>query len=141
MKLSDPNRLLRGFGLARLAVAALLLAVGPMLPEDLMPDANRPVLALTLLAVVLTSGALTFYSPVAKPHRIAWLVCLGLAFGIPMALILGHFIADLLYGLRPTDPLTIVIGTLVILIVSLFAGYVPARRASRVDPMVSLRCE
>src|SRR5262249_44591638 len=46
------------------------------LPEDLMPDANRPVLALTLLAVVLTSGALTFYSPVAKPLRIAWLVCL-----------------------------------------------------------------
>ena len=76
MKLSDPNRLLRGFGLARLAVAALLLAIGPLLPEDLMPDANRPVLALTLLAVVLTSGALAAFSPVAKPLRIAWLVCL-----------------------------------------------------------------
>jgi two-component system sensor histidine kinase PilS (NtrC family) len=76
MTLSDPNRLLRAFGLARLAVAALLLAIGPLLPEDLMPDANRPVLALTLLAVVLTSGALSAFSPVAKPTRIAWLVCL-----------------------------------------------------------------
>ena len=67
MTLSDPNRLLRAFGLARLAVAALLLAIGPLLPEDLMPDANRPVLALTLLAVVLTSGALSAFSPVARP--------------------------------------------------------------------------
>jgi hypothetical protein len=76
MTLSDPNRRLRAFGLARLAVAALLLALGPLLPEDLMPDANRPVLALTLLAVVLTSGALSAFSPVTKPTRIAWLVCL-----------------------------------------------------------------
>jgi len=73
--------------------------------------------------------------------EILWLVCLGLAFGIPMALILGRFITDLLYGLRPTDALTIVAGISVMLIVSLLAGYIPARRASRVDPMVSLRCE
>jgi hypothetical protein len=53
MTLSDPNRLLRAFGLARLAVAALLLAIGPLLPEDLMPDANRPVLALTLLEPIM----------------------------------------------------------------------------------------
>src|SRR4029453_3603977 len=64
------------FGLARLAVAALLLAIGPLLPEDLMPGANRPGLGLTLLPVVLTSGALSAFSPVAKPTRIAWLVCL-----------------------------------------------------------------
>ena len=76
MTLSDPNRLLRAFGLARLAVAALLLAVGPLLPEELMPGANRAVLALTLLAMVLTSAALARLLPVAKPHRIAWLVCL-----------------------------------------------------------------
>jgi two-component system sensor histidine kinase PilS (NtrC family) len=76
MTLSDPNRLLRAFGLARLAVAALLLAVGPLLPEELMPGANRAVLALTLLAMVLTSAALAAFSPVAKPYRIAWLVCL-----------------------------------------------------------------
>src|SRR5262245_33220702 len=73
--------------------------------------------------------------------EITRLVCLGLAFGVPLALILGRFVADLLYGLEPTDPLTIVAGILVMLIVALLAGYVPARRASRVDPMTSLRCE
>jgi predicted permease len=73
--------------------------------------------------------------------EIICLVCLGLALGIPLALVLGRFVADLLYGLTSTDPLTIVAGTMVMLIVTLLAGYVPARRASRVDPMVSLRCE
>jgi predicted permease len=85
----------------------------------------------------------------AQPHvvlamilkEIIWLVCLGLALGIPLALILGRFIADLLYGLTSTDPLTIVVGTLVMLIVALLAGYVPARRATKVDPLVALRCE
>src|SRR6266850_2020341 len=76
MKLGDSNRLLRGFGLARLGVAALLLALGPMLPEELMPGANRNILALSLLTVVVTSGALAAFTPVAKPFRIAWLICL-----------------------------------------------------------------
>ncbi len=76
MTLVDSNRLLRGFGLARLGVAALLLALGPMLPEELMPGANRTILALALLMVVITSGALAAATPVAKPLRIAWLICL-----------------------------------------------------------------
>ena len=76
MKLGDSNRLLRGFGLARLGVAALLLALGPMLPDELMPGANRSILALSLLTVVVTSGALTAFTPVVKPLRIAWLICL-----------------------------------------------------------------
>ena len=74
-------------------------------------------------------------------REIVWLVCLGLALGIPLALALGRFAAELLYGLRPNDPLTIVAGAVVMLIVALLAGYVPARRASRVDPMVALRSE
>jgi ABC-type antimicrobial peptide transport system permease subunit len=73
--------------------------------------------------------------------EIAWLVCLGLAFGISLALILGRFIADLLYGLTSTDPLTIVVGALVLLIIVLIASYVPARRATKVDPLEALRHE
>ena len=76
MKLGDSNRLLRGFGLARLGVAALLLGLGPMLPEELMPGANRSILALALLTVVVTSGALTAFTPVVTSLRIAWLICL-----------------------------------------------------------------
>jgi two-component system sensor histidine kinase PilS (NtrC family) len=76
MKLADSHSLLRGFGLARLAVAALLLAVGPALPEELLPGTNRGVLALALLVVVGSSGVLIALAPAIKPHRVAWLVCL-----------------------------------------------------------------
>jgi two-component system sensor histidine kinase PilS (NtrC family) len=76
MKLGDSNRLLRGFGLARLAVAVLLLALGPMLPEELMPSGNGNILALALLTVVVTSGALAAFTPVTRPLRVAWLICL-----------------------------------------------------------------
>ena len=76
MKLADSNSLLRGFGLARLGVAALLLAVGPALPDDMSPGTNRGILALSLLVVVGSSGALVAFAPMARPHRVAWLVCL-----------------------------------------------------------------
>ena len=76
MKLADSNSLLRGFGLARLGVAALLLAVGPALPDDMIPGTNRGILALSLLVVVGSSGALVAFAPMARPHRVAWLVCL-----------------------------------------------------------------
>jgi macrolide transport system ATP-binding/permease protein len=68
-------------------------------------------------------------------------VCSGLVIGIPLSLILGRFVADLLYGITPADPLTIVAGALVLTIVALLAGYLPARRASQVDPMEALRRE
>jgi two-component system, NtrC family, sensor histidine kinase PilS len=76
MKLADSHSLLRGFGLARLAVAALLLAVGPALPEELLPGTNRGVLAVALLVVVGSSGLLITLVPASQPHRVAWLVCL-----------------------------------------------------------------
>jgi ABC-type antimicrobial peptide transport system permease subunit len=46
-----------------------------------------------------------------------------------------------LYELKPNDPLTIVLATLLLAVMALVAGYLPARRASRVDPMVALREE
>jgi len=76
MKLADSNSLLRGFGLARLGIAALLLAVGPALPDEMIPGTNRGTLALALLVVVGSSGALIAFAPMARPHRVAWLVCL-----------------------------------------------------------------
>jgi putative ABC transport system permease protein len=67
------------------------------------------------------------------------LVGSGIVIGIVGALILARLTASLLYQLEPTDPLTFVITVVVLLIVAVSAGYLPALRASRVDPMSALR--
>jgi ABC-type antimicrobial peptide transport system permease subunit len=69
------------------------------------------------------------------------LVTLGVVIGIGMALGLARYLQSLLYGIRPVDPLAYAAGTLLLVAVTLGACYVPARRATRVDPMVALRYE
>src|SRR5437016_1837012 len=70
-----------------------------------------------------------------------WLALTGAAVGLIGALIVSHLMAGLLYGVRPTDPPTFAGVALLLMGVALFACYVPARRAMRVDPIVALRCE
>jgi putative ABC transport system permease protein len=69
------------------------------------------------------------------------LAIVGTAAGLFAALIVSHLMAGLLYGVRPTDPLTFVAVALLLLVVALSACYIPARRAIRVDPLVALRHE
>ena len=69
------------------------------------------------------------------------LVGIGLVLGVAASLALARTAASLLYELKPNDPLTIVLATVLLAGVALFAGYIPARRASKVDPMVALREE
>ncbi|MGH9430507.1 MAG: ADOP family duplicated permease [Terriglobia bacterium] len=66
---------------------------------------------------------------------------LGIALGIPAAFAASRLVATMLYGIKPTDPVTIVACTVLMFGVTALAGYLPARRASRVDPMTALRSE
>ena len=69
------------------------------------------------------------------------LIAIGVAIGVAAALAAGRFVASLLYNLAPTDPLTMIGAAAVLMAISAIAGYVPARTAARVDPMVALRNE
>ena len=69
------------------------------------------------------------------------LVGIGIVIGVVLTLGTSRLISSLLYGLKPTDPLTIAVAVLLMVGAAVIAGYVPSRRASQVDPMVALRHE
>ncbi len=66
---------------------------------------------------------------------------IGLSVGVPAAIAGTHLIESQLFGLTSTDPLTISLAGVAMIVMSLAAGYMPARRASRIDPMTALRHE
>lgn len=85
----------------------------------------------------------------ASPSGVGWmvfresliLVVTGLALGVPAAFLAGRSLSGLLFGVSAHDPATVIAATLVLLTVAALAGYLPARQASRVDPLVALRFE
>ena len=68
-------------------------------------------------------------------------VLAGLAAGVAGALALSRLVAGMLYGVAPRDPATIALAAVAMLAVSLVAAAIPARRASRVEPIAALRHE
>ena len=69
------------------------------------------------------------------------LVVAGVALGVPASLLAARLLQGVLYGVSPTDPLTLATAALLMFAVATAAAYLPARRASRVDPMLALRAE
>jgi predicted permease len=69
------------------------------------------------------------------------MVVAGVGIGLLAAVAAGRLVTTLLFGLAPSDPVTIVIATIIMVAVSAIAGYLPARRAAHVDPMIALRYE
>ncbi|MGH7663214.1 MAG: ABC transporter permease [Gemmatimonadaceae bacterium] len=74
-------------------------------------------------------------------RQVGWMTLIGGVIGVAAALALGRAASSLLFELEGHDPLAIAIATVVIALVALGAGYIPALRASRVDPMQALRYE
>jgi len=69
------------------------------------------------------------------------LAALGVAIGVPVALTLARFIKSQLYGVAPTDPVTLIGAGVLLIAVAVLAAWIPARRAAKVDPMAALRHE
>jgi len=89
------------------------------------------------MALGATRGAVTWM--VLRDALV--MVSAGLAAGIPVALWARKFASSLIEGLPPSSVLTISASALGVIVVALLASYIPARRATRVDPMVALRYE
>jgi predicted permease len=85
----------------------------------------------------------------AEGRRIVWMVlreivtltAVGLGVGLAVAYSLTRFVASFLFGIKPHDPLALSVSVLVLAAAAILAGYAPARRASRIDPMAALRHE
>jgi ABC-type antimicrobial peptide transport system permease subunit len=70
-----------------------------------------------------------------------WLALAGVSIGLVLALAFSRLVESLLFGVKPHDPSAIGLAMLAMIAVALFAGYLPARRATKIDPMVALRYE
>jgi ABC-type antimicrobial peptide transport system permease subunit len=85
----------------------------------------------------------------AERHTVLWMVLkdvavlalIGIAVGLPSGYGLGRLVEAQLFGLTARDPLTFAAATATLLLAAFLAGYIPAARATRVDPMVALRYE
>jgi ABC-type antimicrobial peptide transport system permease subunit len=74
-------------------------------------------------------------------REIVILLALGIAIGLPTALAGGRLVDSMLYGIGGRDPVSEAVSVAVLIAAALLAGYLPARRAARIDPLVALRYE
>jgi macrolide transport system ATP-binding/permease protein len=74
-------------------------------------------------------------------RQVLVLAALGLAIGLPTALAASRLVESFLFGITANDPRPLMLAVAVLLCAALTAGYVPARKASRIDPVTAIRCE
>ena len=74
-------------------------------------------------------------------REVVLMTALGVAIGLPAALALCQVIRSVLFGLTSYDPLALIFATVLLVFVTFLSGLLPAHWATRIDPMVALRCE
>jgi macrolide transport system ATP-binding/permease protein len=85
----------------------------------------------------------------AERRRVVWMIlrevcalaAVGLAISVPTALATSKLVESFLFGMKPNDPLSLALAVAILVSAALLAGYMPARKASRIDPMIALRNE
>ncbi|HEV2382703.1 MAG TPA: ABC transporter permease [Terriglobia bacterium] len=131
-----PNRFIASLMAAFAGLALLLAAIGlyGVLSHSVAERTHEMGVRMalgaerrTVLALVLRQGL--------------GVTLLGTAIGIGLALAFTRLLRDLLFGVAPTDPLTFTLAAAATVCVAIFASYIPAHRATKVDPMVALRYE
>jgi ABC-type antimicrobial peptide transport system permease subunit len=93
------------------------------------------------IGIRLALGATRFTVLAAVLRQAGTIAAAGLGLGLVGAWFASRLVADFLFGLTPRDPYTLGVSMLALAITAMLAGYLPARRAARVDPAVTLRAE
>jgi ABC-type antimicrobial peptide transport system permease subunit len=118
------------------ALALILAAVGLYGVTSYATNRRRMEIGIRI-ALGATSGGIVW----KVVSRIAVLVGVGIALGAVASLWASKFMVSLLYEVEPRDVATLVVAVVVLVAAGILAGYVPARRAAHVDPLVALRYE
>lgn len=121
-----------GFGLLALALACV--GIYGIMAYTVSQRTNE-------IGIRLALGAARERIRIMVLRETAWLAASGVLIGMGITFALIRLIQSMLYGLKPTDPLTLGSGALLLLLVAFIAGWVPAYRASQVDPIDALRSE
>jgi ABC-type antimicrobial peptide transport system permease subunit len=117
-------------------LALLLASVGLYGLMSYSVARRTPEIGLRMALGALPAGILVLIL-----KEVTFLLLAGIAVGIPAALAGSHVISSMIYGVTDNDPSTILLSCSILLAVAALAAYVPARRASRIDPMIALRSE